>query len=318
MSEKIDIIGVSDNLAEIANSEFAEQDEVGSLRVLGKFSVGISISESEDAEQRGLSETHQKDYMIEIARHLLVQRATLIYGGDLRTGGYTQLFSELSFQYRDRADRNRFPFKNYFSYPIHINLTTSDLADLKENRVQVVKVPPAPELSVDPTEYIEPDTMEGMYVWSRSLSFMRDRMDQDTNARVFVGGRNYGFKGKYPGIIEEAYYAYRSNKPIYLVGGFGGATLKLIEAFDAKPVIDSNSPFYKNENRESFFDYHNELSPDDPMNYGDLNTFFSSKTVDWLSDNNGLSIEENQQLFHTQQLPEVVYLIMKGLNAVAK
>lgn len=315
--DELGIAGVSENLAEVAKEDQLSQEQIDLARPLSNFSVGISISESEEIEQLGLSNVHQKDFMVEVARHLLVQGATLVYGGDLRMGGYTRLFAELSHQYRNKQDRHRFPFRNYFSYPIHVNLDKSGLTELKNNRVEVIKVEPAPELTVNPDEFVKPITPEGKYVWARSLSHMRRVMDESTNARVFIGGPNYKYKGKYPGIVEEAYYAYASNKPVYLVGAFGGATGRMIQAFKGNSVVIEEDPFYQTEEHQEFITHHNSTAPDSLIDFEDLNLFFKEKTVEWLSENNGLSVEENQRLFVSLHLPEVVYLIMKGLNKVA-
>ncbi len=42
--------------------------------------------------------------------------------------------------------------------------------------------------------------------------------------RICLGGKIQGYEGKEPGIMEEARLALNNNKPLYLIGGFGGAT----------------------------------------------------------------------------------------------
>jgi len=42
--------------------------------------------------------------------------------------------------------------------------------------------------------------------------------------RICLGGKLKGFKGKEPGVLEEARIALEFKKPLYLLGGFGGAT----------------------------------------------------------------------------------------------
>lgn len=85
--------------------------------------IAISISESEELNQLGFSDTHVKDAIIEFARHLLIQGATLVYGGDLRIDGFTEIFADLAEQYRLSST---LPFKNYFSFPIHLNILKAD------------------------------------------------------------------------------------------------------------------------------------------------------------------------------------------------
>ena len=45
--------------------------------------------------------------------------------------------------------------------------------------------------------------------------------------RICLGGKTTGYKGRYAGVMEEAMLALCYRKPLYLLGGFGGATRKL-------------------------------------------------------------------------------------------
>lgn len=45
----------------------------------------------------------------------------------------------------------------------------------------------------------------------------------DPGCRICLGGKLEGYEGKEPGIVEEARFALEFNKPLYLLGGFGGA-----------------------------------------------------------------------------------------------
>jgi hypothetical protein len=80
--------------------------------VLGKQAVAISTSESPDMPALGLSDEHLRDAMAEIARHLLALGARLIYGGDLRSGGFSRLLFELVARHHRDADEgdNRNPW----------------------------------------------------------------------------------------------------------------------------------------------------------------------------------------------------------------
>ena len=54
--------------------------------------IAISISETPEALTKGIGKAMFDDLSVEIARHLLVTGAKLVYGGDLRIGGFTKLF----------------------------------------------------------------------------------------------------------------------------------------------------------------------------------------------------------------------------------
>ena len=76
--------------------------------VLGQQVIAISISESHDMPALGLSDGHLRDAMAEIARHLLALGARLVYGGDLRQQGFSELLFELVSRHRrDSAEDDR-------------------------------------------------------------------------------------------------------------------------------------------------------------------------------------------------------------------
>lgn len=53
-------------------------------------------------------------------------------------------------------------------------------------------------------------------------------MTTNTSARIVIGGKRAGFQGIMPGILEEVLLALERKQPLYLAGGFGGATLDVI------------------------------------------------------------------------------------------
>ena len=73
---------------------------------LGRYAIAISISESSDMPALGLSDQHLRDAMAEIARHMLALGANLVYGGDLRQCGFSELLFELVARHRRDADEN--------------------------------------------------------------------------------------------------------------------------------------------------------------------------------------------------------------------
>jgi len=51
---------------------------------------------------------------------------------------------------------------------------------------------------------------------------MREQMADETDARVFLGGRIRGYSGGMPGLLEEMLLALDRKQPIFLIGGMGG------------------------------------------------------------------------------------------------
>ena len=68
--------------------------------------------------------------------------------------------------------------------------------------------------------WVTTDGREGELTWLRHCLTMM----LSPGCRVCLGGRTEGYQGKEPGVMEEARLALTYRRPLYLMGGFGGAT----------------------------------------------------------------------------------------------
>jgi hypothetical protein len=276
--------------------------------------VSISISEPEDMRERGIGEEHIKDAMIEFARFLLVNGATLVYGGDLRKGGFSRILFDLVKTYNADAKQPFARIENYLAWPIHVRLKKEEQSDLSHvAKFKAIDLPEDMKTHIDADKYIEPDCPENNYIWARSLTKMREEMSASVDAQILLGGRIQGFKGKYPGVIEEAYIALRNGKPIFLAGGFGGCTKAIIDALHGSRTEVFTSSFHMQ--RQEYKEM-TELYNENTIDYDALFEFFREKGIDGLK--NGLSKEENERLFYTIHIPEMISLILKGLNNIRR
>lgn len=275
--------------------------------------IGLSVSSSADLSDRGMGQVHLEDAMVECARHLLVQGASLAYGGDLRPGGFTTILFELVRSHNRAGSRER--IHNFLSWPIHLRLDPAIWHEYLDE-IHDYRCSPPTDLGNDEKVFIAPDEPAGRYVWARALTAMRVEMNEKTSARVLLGGQVTGFKGKYPGLLEEALLGLRSGKPLFLVGGFGGCTRAIVDALKGgapevfTETFQVREPLYASlveryraataENKTTAVDYAGEAD------------FLRSKGVRGLD--NGLNDDENEILFSSKNLPEIVYLILRGLT----
>ncbi|TFJ89702.1 hypothetical protein [Lentibacillus salicampi] len=190
-------------------------------RLFDKLKIGISISGSEELHNYGMSDAHFRDAFAEIARYLIIHGATLIYGGDLRKDGYTELLYSLVRSYFPEDINSDNKIKNYQFWPIHLNITTDIRADLSDV-LELISVDAPQDLKIDKDAFLEPSNAENRVIWAKSLSKMREQMNRDLDVRILLGGKKEDFLGKYPGLLEEAYLAIRDNKPLFVIGSFGG------------------------------------------------------------------------------------------------
>lgn len=317
METEKNITGISENLAEsIAEQKVIEKREIPKGNLHGKR-IAISVSESEELEQLGLSEHHIKDISIEIARYLLVNGGAMLYGGDLRSGGFTELFSELSYQYKYLSDKDK-KFTNYFPFPTARKITDGEKAKFLQKQVEV-KILAVPGHLGNPEplkEYDPKNSIEDRFLYAECFTDMRIQMANDSNARIVLGGRQKGFVGYFPGIVEEAFHSLKAGKAVYLLGGFGGAARSIIEIISGrKPQQLSNEFQFDTEFLQEFRDFAVAKSGV-KLDYDFLFDFFKGHSVDSISKQNGLTPDENKILFESTNIHELVFLIIKGLQNI--
>jgi hypothetical protein len=255
----------------------------------GSF-IGISISESPDMGVRGFGKEHLDDAMTEIARHLIACGASLAYGGDLREGGFTELLFEIVNRYRLNQDSERILVKNYLAWPVHASMPAKQISDRKsalEGLAELVLLTAEGD-ELDASDRTDAATPPGQIDWENGLTAMRKTMATRIDARIVLGGRTIDFKGRLPGIAEEALIQIRRKSPLFVLGGFGGCSLDIARAlgFGAREVL--------------------EREP-----WKGIELFHHFRPPDL---RNGLTERENQRLAETTYVDEAVALILRGLS----
>lgn len=260
--------------------------------ILSNKSIAISISENSDMPILGFDVGHLNDAMAEIARHLLALGARLVYGGDLRENGFSNLLFELVARHsRDAIDNEKkSAVTNYMAWPVHLNMTheyienvSNDLSGAAELSLLTVKG----KLMASNKKRVLPLSEPSEDEWKRGLTAMRRFITNETFARIVVGGRTEGYRGNMPGVAEEIFISLKKRKPIYILGGFGGCARDVAEAIG---LVDS----WRNSKN----------------NWDGLDRFNSSSKSKL---NNGLTEAENSILARTPHVDQAIALVLKGL-----
>ena len=104
--------------------------------------VAISISESPDMDFLGFTDDHLRDAMTEIARHLVALGAKLVYGGDLRAQGFSELLFGIvtSYCYEKITDEERDIVTNYFAWPVHASFTPGKFEQISKALAGIAKL----------------------------------------------------------------------------------------------------------------------------------------------------------------------------------
>jgi hypothetical protein len=317
MEKETNISGISENLSESITSKSADEEvEIKNSFLHGKR-IAISVSVCEELEYLGLSTQHLDDISIEIARYLIVNGAKMLYGGDLRQGGFTKIFAELSYQYKYLSDKGS-RFVNYFPFPNSKSISLDDKANFISQQVEPIIIDiPKQLVNIDTDRAYNPFTsFEDRYIFSECFSDMRIKMANESDARIILGGKQKGYLGYIPGIIEEAYQSLVAKRPIYLLGGFGGATKSLINVIHKQRPKELTNEFqFDSDFLKEFRNYSKGKSTIN-LDYDYLVSFFQQHTIESISDQNGLSVDENIILFESTNIHELVFLIIKGLKNI--
>lgn len=280
---------------------------------LSGMTIGISVSESPEANSLGMGDIMFRDFIVEVSRHLLVAGAHMAYGGDLRAQGFTHLFKDLSFQYgeyQQNKERQTKYFTNYFAWPIHLGLTIQQRSQFERSRVEIAEIDAPDDYTGDKSNFLRPTDNESNLVWAKSLNKMRKEMESHVDARIILGGKISGFKGYMAGLFEEYYIAQAMGHPIYIVGGFGGAAGMIASMLlGEKAIINTIDMASQNPSYHEFNAYCSKKGLS--LGYEQLQLAID-KGIDGLC--NGLSHEDNIVLFQSSNIIEIISLILKGLN----
>lgn len=284
--------------------------------------IGISISDSPDLQRLGFSAVHQKRALIEISRHLLAQGASVAYGGDLRPGGFTVDLVEMVKAYNEQATERAEKILNFLAWPLHLKTTVEWQAQHKnEVSIQIIPLPQdlkQPPFNIDEKTYLEPNSTVNRYVWARCLTAMREQMARRIDARIILGGKVTDYKGAFPGIAEEAALAIAHHKPLFVLGAFGGCAKAVGEALlkESPEVLTQTYQANQSQDYAEMLEFYNQQSdqgkPHKVIDYSTLVEIFGNAGFKGLK--NGLTESENQHLLATEDLDEMVYLILKGLQ----
>jgi hypothetical protein len=241
----------------------------------------------------------------------------MLYGGDLRKDGFTELFSELSYQYKYLSDKEK-RFVNYFPFPNSKAVSDDDLATIFKKQVEAKFIDIPKHLgTIDIDKKYEPfKSAEDRYILSECYADMRERMANESEARIVLGGKQKNFTGYFPGIIEETFHSLKAGKAVYLLGGFGGATRSIIDTIlGGNPVQLTNDFQFDTEFLTEFREYVWTKSKI-ILDYAFITDFFRQHSVESIAKKNGLTSEENQILFESTNIHELVFLVIKGLQKI--
>lgn len=278
----------------------------------GSITVGVSVSEPADEElvRLGLGVLHIRHAFIETVRHILAAGWSIAYGGDFRQQGYTEALVDLVRTYDRKELSGPDRVAAYLAWPIWTGLTDRDWAELA-NVVTTVRVPAAEGAPESLPPFPDRDGSQ-LLCNSVSLTAMRREMTARVGARVVLGGRVAGQQGLYPGVLEEAVLALDAGVPLFVAGGFGGCARVISDAIHGTWPAELSIEYQRlHTPRYSELVEAAQMAGAGPS-YVAICTRIASAGMAGL--NNRLNAEENERLFATADVDEVVALVLRGLR----
>lgn len=295
-------------------------------RPLAGCVVNLSISESDDSTQRGFPSSQVNRVTLQIVAALFGQGASLVFGHDWREDGIMEAVYGFARQVQspiplspEQSDAENEPLlRNLIPWPDSPYLSGPELEQLSSTlRVESAGLPRELEPIEAEARRADPSSALYRYLRARGLTFLRRQLNDICRVRFCIGGRRSGYAGRYPGVIEEAYLAVTNNKPLYLAGVLGGATNQVVDAVAGKEMTDDFC-------RPSPLDNVYAAPPAAERDTASRADLVIDRTAVWnafrdmggerLARTNGLTVEENNELFYTPVVERAIELVLIGLS----
>ncbi|MFK8017097.1 MAG: CHAT domain-containing protein [Gammaproteobacteria bacterium] len=280
--------------------------------------IGFSLSVPRDqALSPGMTKHHCNDAIAYVARCLISAGAALAYGGDLRKNGFTRMLGDLVRAYGRRASVEPDTLHSY----LDAHIDPDDLPAVTFHSMRDMNDGPGNAL-------LSRDQAQACPVFASSDT--RRVMSQALSASVLIGGKDCprtakrsGYSGLFPGLLEEAWRMLVKGQPVYVVGGFGGASA-LVAALirgDNIPVALTESHWpqsgaHFSKLRDAY--WHRALVLPESMD--DMAARVSERAAQFMADDstamdwNGLTRVENLELLSSTDPAFIAGLILKGLT----
>lgn len=321
--------------------------------------IGISYGSSTELNSLGYLPQHLEETLIYLLRPLLRLGADVMYGGglpnplaakshtrDMSMTLTNMLNDELSNAGADGLSDVKKAMTpprlfNPLPWPRTEEVTIEDEAIWIKTR-SIIRIQPESPEELRLLKSLEPTSAEHHAYKSYFLSRARKVMAQGFDcpipgaphrhvapaAMIFIGGRTEKFFGCMPGIIEELIYSLMFKRPVFLLGGFGGAAGMVASAAcgegKSRPYGFTTADYQSNVDYPALEKIYKELKVSEKDQPEAKLKWLWSKLLEGRKEGlstlfrNGLSDEDNRELAQTNDTVTAVHLVWKGLAALIK
>lgn len=294
-------------------------------RPLSGTTLGISMALAEDLDVVGMRNGHLELAVAEISQLVLLSGGAVTYAGGVGTHvpdltsaviDTVQRYIEAAKlqQHRHQPEQRHIPNKLHPGEMFRLTVPCSSITKPQDlDLLQMISERFASSGSVEVLgEHGELVKLNDAVIWAmddparttKALSAVRSELPKYCDARLILGGKTTpfmpeypkGFRGKYPGIMEEALHTVRAGQPLYVAGGFGGAAALLAILLDPELVLPVSPQAISAMNTNT--DYHDLVD--------EIKEFYNPSLT-------GLDEEERRKLMTTRRASELAGLVVKGL-----
>jgi hypothetical protein len=163
------------------------------------------------------------------------------------------------------------------------------------------------------------------FAWARGMSEMRQLQTQQVQARIVLGGKTgptaatadrpaKWYRSRVPGVLEEVLCSLQQQQPVYLVGGFGGCARMVADLLQGIHRPEMSWEYQKGAPHAEAMRQLYASRGLEWWSYKEMTDFLRQQGVAGLR--NGLTQEENQELFTTTDDDRIVALLLQGLRQV--
>lgn len=262
----------------------------------------------------------------DVAQGLWSEGATLAFGGSWSSDGLMAILNKAheSLPYALRSSNDEQPRLVYFK---------PDGSTPTDSLVDFLEPPPRPDANA-PDLLSLPEQERGWVIEALHHFCKRLMMAERNVARIAISGStranhspatDRGLPSRFPGVVGEVMLSLALRKPVYILGKLGGAAedlgklLGLAEHWTGDPLPSFTIEGSDVEHLEMLKVVADRFRPPPlsrlPVTFRELKAFFRAHAVGtpgW--PDNGLSLEQNRQLFASETATEIVKLVRLGLT----
>jgi hypothetical protein len=297
-------------------------------RPLAGLVVNLSISQSDDTLKHGYPAWQVNRVTLQFVAALFGQGASVIFGHDWREDGVMQTVHGFALQMQapvpltaEAAQAEGQPLmRNLLPWPDTPRLTQEEQEQLSTAlKVETAGLPEQLRPFDAEVRAAGPADPRYAYLRARGLTYLRHRLTDLCHARVCLGGPRSGSQGRYPGLVEEALLAVQQNTPLYLASLLGGASEQIVAAVEGTGMPED---FCAPTRIAQLYEHPpiNEANPDSAadriIDRDAIWRAFSEMGRERIARNNGLSVEENNELLRTPVVERAIELVLAGLSRI--